>query len=459
MNRAENIVSDVSKRYLEKHRLSKRCHREAKMYLPGGETRESTAFKPYPAFMERGEGFSLYDCDGNVYLDFLGNYTSMVHGHCDPDINAAVTAQLQKGSMLGSVSIHLTEHARILCERLPSVELVRYTNSGTEATMWAIRAARAVTGRDKFLKIEGGYHGTFDAAKVSVVPDLDPKGLPEPHLEGLGVPKSVLGDVLVAPFNDLAAVEEQLELNKGQVSAIIIEPFLGSAGVIPPDDGYLKGLREIADQFGVLLIFDEVQSLRLSTGGMQLLADVTPDICALGKLIGGGYPVGAFAGKRDIMDRFEYDLTNPDSINHSGTFNGNEITMVAGIASMNKLDQAAIDHINLLGESLRNEMNSYFQASGIKCLLSGIGSLSNIIYADKQPKNTFEVAMSYLPCMELQSLFHLELINRGIFSAKRGEFIISTPMTEKEIQTCIETIKQTFEYLRPYIEEKTPHLL
>lgn len=459
MGKAEGVADDIRKRYREKTRGSAGYHEEAKRCLPGGETREATAFKPYPACMERGEGFRLFDCDGNEYLDFLGNYTSLVHGHCDPDITAAVRAQLERGSMLGSVSPHLAEHAGIICRRVPSAELVRYTNSGTEAAMWAIRAARAVSGKDKILKMEGGYHGTFDAAKVSVIPDLDPKGLPQPHLEGLGIPKSILHDVLVAPFNDLDAVETLLNQNKGQVAAIITEPFLGNVGVIPPEEGYLQGLREIADQQDVLLIFDEVQSFRLSTGGMQLLTGVTPDICVLGKLIGGGFPVGAFAGKREIMNRFEFDITNPDSINHSGTFNGNEITMVAGIVSINKLDQKAIDHINRLGEKLRNDMNAYFKSNGLKCQFLGIGSLSNLVYTDRKVRNTYDFAMAYISCIELQSLFHLELINQGIFSAKRGEFVVSTPMTDAEIRICVEKIRQTFEMLQPYMEEKTPHLL
>lgn len=459
MNNAEKVAENIRNRYQERTCQSAKYYKTAKEHLPGGETREATAFKPYPTFMERGQGFSLFDYDGNEYLDFLGNYTSLVHGHCDPDITAAVSEQLTKGSMLGSVSPHLIEHAKLICQRVPSADMVRYTNSGTEATMWAIRAARAVTGKDKILKIEGGYHGTFDAAKVSVIPDFDPQGLPKPHLEGLGIPQSVLNDVLVAPFNDLEAVDTLLLRNVNQVAAIITEPFLGNVGVIPPEDGYLKGLRELADKHGVLLIFDEVQSFRLSTGGMQLLSGVTPDLCALGKLIGGGYPVGAFAGSKAIMDRFEFNIVNPDTINHSGTFNGNEVSMVAGIASIKKLDQMAIDHINSLGEKLRNEMNEYFQSAGIKCQFLGMGSLSNLAYTDQVINNTFDFVMAYVTCIELQSLFHLELINRGIFSAKRGEFIISTPMSENEIDICTDQIKQTFDVLRPYIEEKTPHLI
>ena len=456
---AADIAEDIKRRYMEKTRQSATHYEEAKKFLPGGETRESTAFKPYPTVMENGQGCYLTDCDGNEYVDFLGNYTSLVHGHCDPDITEAVRTQLKKGSMLGSVSTPLYEHAKLLCERVPSAELVRYTNSGTEAAMWAVRAARAVTKKDMFLKIEGGYHGTFDAAKVSVIPDLNPQGLPKPQLEGLGIPQSVLKDVAVAPFNDLDAVEILLKQHRDKLAAIITEPFLGNVGVIVPKPGYLKGLRELADKYNVLLIFDEVQSLRISTGGMQLLEGVTPDITALGKLIGGGYPVGAFAGSREIMDRFEYDIQNPDAINHSGTFNGNEVTMAAGIASLKKLDQSAIDHINGLGQKLRDDLNDFFRSSALKIQVIGIGSLSNLIYSEKEVANTYDFAMAYIPCIELQSLFHLEMINRGVFTAKRGEFIMSTPMTEEHVDICVEKVRETFAFLAPYIKEKTPHLL
>jgi glutamate-1-semialdehyde 2,1-aminomutase len=452
-------IEDVEARYREKTKKSAKYHEQALEYMPGGETRESISYHPYTTYMDRGEGCRLWDVDGNEYTDFVGNYTSLVHGHCDPDIMAAVREQTEKGCALSSTSHLQIEHAQILCGRTPSVNMVRYANSGTEATTWAIRAARAVTGRDMILKFEGCYHGTQDTAKVSVVPDLAPDGLPEAHVEGLGIPKSVLQDVVVAPFNDLDAAEAQLRKHGDKLACIITEPFLASLGVIAPKPGYLQGLRNLADKYGVLLVFDEVQSFRQSTGGYQQYEGVYPDITALGKFIGGGYPVGAFGGSREIMDRFDYDPSNPDAINHSGTFNGNEITMAAGIASMKKYDQPAVDHINSLGARLREGGNDVFKELGIRCQLNGIGSLTNIIYTDKEISNAFDFAMTYIGCMELQKWVHLELINRGIYTAKRGEFIISTPMSEKEVDKGIQGLKDTFEFLKPYIEESAPHLL
>ena len=457
--KGSKIIEDVEARYLDRTKKSGKFHERAKQCMPGGETRESISYKPYTACMDRGQGCHLWDVDGNEYVDFVGNFTSLVHGHCDPDIMEAVRAQIEKGCALSSTSHLQVEHAEIICGRTPSVDMVRYGNSGTEATTWAIRAARAVTGRDMILKFEGCYHGTQDTAKVSVVPDFNPDPLPKAHVEGLGIPKSVLQDVVVAPFNDLDAAEAQLKKHGDKIACIITEPFLASLGVIAPKPGYLQGLRDLADKYGVLLVFDEVQSFRQSTGGYQQYEGVYPDLTALGKFIGGGYPVGAFGGSKELMDRFDYDPSNPDAINHSGTFNGNEVTMAAGIASMKKFDQAAVDHINSLGARMREGCNDVFKELGIKCQLNGLGSLSNIIYTDAEVTNAYDFAMSYIGCMELQKWVHLELMNRGIYTAKRGEFIISTPMEEKEVDKGIQGLKDTFEFLKPYIAETTAHLV
>ncbi len=453
------IIEDIEARYLERTGKSREFHERAEQYLPGGETRESISYKPYTTFMDHGQGCRVWDVDGNEYVDFLGNFTSLVHGHCDADVMEAVRAQTEKGCILGSTSALQAEHAKILCDRTPSVDMVRYGNSGTEATQWAIRAARAVTGKDMLLKFEGCYHGTHDDAKVSVVPDLDPGELPEPQLEGLGIPKSTLQDVVVAPFNDLDAAEKVLKMHEGKIAAVLAEPFLASLGVIAPKPGYLKGLRDLADKYDTLLIFDEVQSFRMSTGGYQKHENVMPDLTALGKLIGGGYPVGAFGGRRELMDRFDYDPTRPDSINHSGTFNGNEITMVAGIASMNKFDEEAVRHINSLGERLREGCNAAIRSQGLKMQVIGVGSLSNIIYTDQEVSNAHAFAMAYIGAMELQKWLHLELMNRGLYTAKRGEFIISTPMSEQEIDRCVDEFTGTLEFMRPYISAAAPHLL
>jgi glutamate-1-semialdehyde 2,1-aminomutase len=457
---AERIKQDIEARYLARTRRSRLQHDRAKAVLPGGETREAVTYKPYPTFMDHGRGCRLWDVDGNEYIDFLGNYTSLVHGHCDPDVDAAVRSQLEKGSVLGSPVVSQAQHAEMLRARIPSVDMVRYTNSGTEATMWAIKAARAISGRDRIVKIEGGYHGSQDDAKVGLIPDLAQNGgIPRPTISGHGVVKNVLDNVATAPFNDLAIMERILDLHRGKVAAILIEPVLASLGVVTPRAGYLRGVRELANRYGVYLIFDEVQTFRLSLGGMQLLEDVRPDITALGKLIGGGYAVGAFGGSREIMDRFDFDEADPDSIHHSGTFNGNDITMAAGIAAMSKYDQRAIDRLSGMGETFGRRMNDAFAKLGLRGQFTGLSSMWNVHFRDGEIATALDFVHGLIPCLELQRLLHLELLNRGIFTAKRGFFVLSTPMTEEEIERCVREFSGALELLRPYVAEAVPQLL
>ncbi len=455
----EKIINDITRRFAARTIKSAALNAEAVRYMPGGHTRDAVNYKPYAAFIDHGKGSRIYDHDGNEYIDFLGNYTSLIHGHCDPDILAAVRAQLEKGSSLCSPSALQIEHSKLLCGRTPFIEMVRYTNSGTEATMFAIRTARAVMQKDMIIKLEGAYHGTHDDAKVSMIPDFQPGELPTPHLEGSGIPQSTLQDVVIAPFNNLAAAELLMKRHRDKLAGIIVEPYLASMGTVVPEPGYLKGIRDLCDRYGILLIFDEVQSFRVSVGGMQVRENVRPDISAVGKLIGGGYPVGAFGARRDIMERFSFDMLDPRAITHSGTFNGNEITMAAGIASMKKFDQAAVDHINGLGTRMMDGFTGVFRGLGLKCQATGIGSQCNINYTDKKISNALDFVMALVPCLELQKLLHLELLNRGIFAACRNEFVISTPMTEKDVDTCVQKVKESFEFLMPYIREKTPHLL
>jgi glutamate-1-semialdehyde 2,1-aminomutase len=218
-------------------------------------------------------------------------------------------------------------------------------------------------------------------------------------------------------------------------------------------------LRDLCDKYGILLIFDEVQSFRASIGGMQVLENVRPDVSAVGKLIGGGYPVGAFGARHEIMERFALDMLDPRSIGHSGTFNGNEITLAAGIATMKKFDREAVDHVNGLCKKMMDGFTDVFKTLGLRCQATGIGSQCNINFTDKEISSALDWVRTLLPCMELQKLLHLELLNRGIFSASRSEFVISTPMTGKEVDHCVQKVKESFEFLMPYIREKAPHLL
>ena len=451
------LVKTIIDRYLSRTKRSKANDAKAKGYLPGGDTRSSTYFFPYPSYMEKGEGFCLYDCDGNRYIDFLNNYTSLIHGHAYPPVIRAAGAQLGKGTVYGSATAIQFELAEILCERLPSMDALRFTNSGTEATMMAMRAARAFTDKDVILKMDGGFHGTHDFVEVNIRPDPEPQDLPSAHLEGSGIPACVLNGMMVAPFNDLDAVERILKEHQDKIAAIIVEPMPHAGGMIPPKGGYLKGMRELTDKYGALLIFDEIVTFRLSLGGLQMLEDVEPDLTSLGKIIGGGFPVGAFGGRKEYMKRF--DPAHPQTIGHSGTFNGNNVTMAAGVATLQNFDQTTIDRINKLGERLRRGFNQAFEAAGIKGQATGMGSLLQVHWRDGEIVSPRDAFLGMKSAAELPKLLHLELMNRGVFSAPRGAYNISTPMTEKEVDQALEAFGATLEILKPYATEETPHLI
>ena len=454
---ADKISDSIIAQYIDKSKKSLELHEQAKSYLPGGDTRSATHFNPYPLYMKYGEGFHIYDIDGNKYLDLLNNYSSLVHGHAHPKVIEKTRTQLERGTVFGAPSELQLLHARHLCERMPALELMRYCNSGTEATMFAMRAARAFTGCDKVIKIDGGYHGTHDFAEVSVHASAEVAYMSESRLNSRGVPGCVLDEVLVAPFNELDAVEEILMQHPSKVAAIIAEPMLGAGGVVPAKAGYLQGLRELADNYGVLLIFDEVITFRIHQGGMQGLTGVRADLTALGKIIGGGLAIGAFGGRREIMEQFDPD--HKEVISHSGTFNGNHTTMAAGLATMELYDQPEVERLNQQGMKLRDGITKAFGNQGIRGQATGVGSVVGVHWTDREIVNAGDVVRGQKKAGDLPKLLHLELINRGIFSSSRGLYILSTPMDSKEVEFAVETFEEVLELLKPVVADKTPHLL
>ncbi len=455
--KSQKVVTSILERYHQRTKGSKSHDLSAKKHLPGGDTRASTYFFPYPVYMEKGEGCVLYDCDGNEYIDFLNNYSSLIHGHAHPQVVAAARRQLEEGTVLGSPSEIQYQHAEHLCSRIPSMEMVRYCNSGTEATLLAIRAARAFTGKDVILKMDGGYHGSHDWVEVNVSPKALQAGDIVPRFEERGIPATLLNELRVAPFNDLEAAESILKRNQNRMAALIVEPMLGAGGVIPAKAGYLAGLRKLADQYGLLLIFDEVMTFRLSLGGMQAITGVEPNITALGKIIGGGFPVGAVGGKKEVMGQF--DPARPERLSHSGTFNANNITMAAGLEALKIYDEKAVDQINGLGNRLRKGFNEGFKKVGIKGQATGFGSMVGIHWKEGEIRNASDTGMGLKLAADLPKLLHLEMMNRGIFSASRGMYVISTPMTQLEIDRAVEAFEGSLTVLKPYVAEAIPHLL
>ncbi|MFZ5918224.1 MAG: aspartate aminotransferase family protein [Chloroflexota bacterium] len=452
-----NVEQTIYERYFSRTGQSRQQDARARQFMPGGDTRTSTYFGPYPSYMERGEGCHLYDCDGNQYIDFLNNYTSLIHGHNHPAVVAATYAQLALGTAFASAARVQADLAQIICERVPSIDLVRFTNSGTEATLMAMRTARAYTGKDIIIKMDGGYHGTHDFAEINVMADYQAQDRPRVQIGSPGVPACILDAMRVTRFNDLALTEELLKENEGRVAAVIMEPVLGASGGIPPAPGYLEGMRALTEKYGVLLIFDEIITFRVSLGGMQKLHGVTPDLTALGKIIGGGFAVGAFGGKKEIMER--YTPGHPQMIVHAGTFNGHNVTMAAGIATLENYDQAAVDRINGLGDRLRDGFNEAFRAAGIKGRSYGFGSLVMVHWTDNPISTPKDVILSMGAAGDLPRLLHLEMMNRGIFAASRGMYAISTAMTETEIDRAVEAFEATLRLLKPYAAEAAPHLV
>jgi len=453
----EEFLTKIHTTYIGKRPKSERLHKEAQHFLPGGDTRSVTFFKPFPTFMEHGEGCRLYDADGNAYIDFVNNYTSLIHGHSHAKVVEAVIEQVKRGSIFGSPVENQFKLGKIICDRLPSAEKVRFCNSGTEATMVAIRLARAYRKKYKIVKMEGGYHGSHDLVQISIKPPLEKAGpieKPNSVPEDISFPPSAVNDCIIAPYNNGEITERIITQHKEDLAAVIVEPVQGSCGMIPPDPDFLRAVRDVTSKYKIPLIFDEVISFRLARGGCQEIYDVVPDITALGKIIGGGYPVGGIGGREELMDFFS--PLNTTFLVHSGTFNGNPVTMAAGVATLNLLTVPEIDRINKLGEKLRRNFENVLEEVGINAQVTGVGSLAQIHFTKEEVRDWRGAATARA---DIRTMLHLLLMDRGIFSAARGTFNISTPMSEKEINESRVALKSCLVELKPYIEKAAPELI
>lgn len=446
----------VKKIYADARPNSRRLHTEACKYMPGGDTRTATFFLPFPNFIKYGDGAYMYDEDGFKLLDFQNNYTSLIHGHAHPETVEAVREQIAKGSAYTAPFEKQIELSVILTQRFPSVDMIRYTNSGTEANMHALRIARAYTGKAKIIKTEGGYHGTTDVFEASVDPNIKKAGTLDQIKvipESRGVSENALKDVLVVPFNDIERTRKMIEEHHRETACIIIEPIMGSAGQITPDLEYLKFLREITEQYHIVLIFDEVVTGRLSLGGAQKFYGVTPDLTTMGKIIGGGTPVGAFGGKQEIMQMYD---PREKKMYHSGTFNGNAVTMAAGLATMKAYNQEAVDYVNGLGTLFKEGVLKIYDKLGLNMKISGAGSIYNILFTDKEVKNYRDVASAH---EELNKVLYMSLLTKGVFDAERGMFCMSTAMTKEDIRFGLDTLETSLREMLPAIAEEAQELI
>ncbi len=452
-----DLMTEVKNEYIHRTQKSQKMYQLAKIFLPGGDARTVTFFEPYPAFIVKGKGYQLYDADGNNYIDFLNNYTSLIHGHCHPKIIKAIKEQLESIQAIHAPTEYQVKFAEMISERFPSVDKIRIMNSGTEATMNAIRLARAYTGKDKILKAEGGYHGTHNNAQISIHPHLEdsnPLNHPKSIPESKGIPKSTLKDVVIFPFNHQQITENLIKEHKKELAAVIIEPVMGAAGIIPPKDDYLKFLREITNENDVLLIFDEVITARLSRGGAQQYFNVIPDITAFGKLFGGGTPVGVLGGRDEIMMLYSPERT--EFLSQSGTFNANPVTLVGGIATFELLNDSAYTQLNSLGNSLKDGISDTFKEFGINAQVTGEGSLLNMHFTEK---DVIDYRSASTSNVELCSLLYLSMLNHGIWIAPRLMSCISTPMSKKEIEAFLEVFRASFSLIKPLIRKLAPSLV
>lgn len=348
--------------------------------IPGGVNSPVRAFKSVnatPVFYDHAKGSHVWDVDGNEYVDFVASWGPMILGHAPDVVLDAVRDQLDRGTSFGAPTAIELEMARTVCECVPSIEEVRMVSSGTEATMSAIRLARGYTGRDKFIKFEGNYHGHSDSLLVAAGSGLVTLGIPSTP----GVTAGTAADTLVLPYNDLDAVADLLARVGEQVAAIIVEPVAGNMGVVPPAEGFLAGLRTLCDQYGVVLIFDEVISgFRVALGGAQERYGVTPDLTTLGKIIGGGFPVGAFGGKREIMEC----LAPVGPVYQAGTLSGNPVAMVAGLALIGELRKPGVyEELERKGARLEAGLRAAAEAAGVPAWFNRVGSLACMFFTSQ----------------------------------------------------------------------------
>ncbi len=409
-------MSTIEERYWSTTAKSAAVAKRAERVMPGGDTRSVQQYRPYSLTMVRGEGPFLFDADGNRYIDLLGNYTSLVHGNAYPPIVVAIRGAAGRGTAWPARSHAQVELAELLCQRVQSIEQVRFCNSGTEAGMLAAHVARRMTGRKLILMARHGYHGSYDDLEVG--------------LAGQEGERTILAD-----FGDPNAFEALLSERGKEIAAVFLEPVLGSSGVVIPPPGFLTRVREATRRAGTIFVIDEVITLRLATGGAQQLFDVQPDLTMMGKIIGGGLPVGALGGAESLMSCL--DPRNRGALWHSGTFNGNPLTCAAGVVSVRELTRERIDTMDRLGDRLARELKKAATAVELPFSVRRIGSLMNVFFLNDPPPPTIARDDA-----KLIAEFHLAMLNHGLFIAPRGMIALSTVMTDDLMTEIIERASQ-----------------
>jgi glutamate-1-semialdehyde 2,1-aminomutase len=437
----------VTTKYTQPDSASARVYEQAKRVLPGGNTRTTVFMAPYPPYAAEGQGCWIIDVDGDRRLDCLNNYTALIHGHAHPAVVEAASRRLARGASFSMPTPEEVELAGLIVERVPAIEQIRFTNSGSEAVMMALKAARAFTGRPRIAKFEGAYHGSYDYTEVSLGPSPEEWGpLAEPANVSYskGITASVLQDVIVLPFNhpDLAA--RRIERHADELSSVILDPLPNRAGLIPANPDFLKVMREVTAAHGILLVFDEVISFRVGYHGAQGLLGVHPDLTTLGKIIGGGFPVGAVGGRADVMAVFDPRGGKP-ALPHGGTFNANPVTMAAGLTAMRLMDVPAFRRLDEMGDKLRAGIAACFKDVGVTGSVTGAGSLFRV---HPTGRSMVDYRSSWHEPEEAQRLTNIVryLLDHGVLISPTGLGCVSTVMGDAELEALLEVFHQAVQH-------------
>ncbi|MFQ5959515.1 MAG: aspartate aminotransferase family protein [Alphaproteobacteria bacterium] len=411
----ETALAEAERAYVAANPKSRAAWEAACHAMPGGNTRTVLFYPPFPLTLARGEGARVWDVDGHAYADFLGEYTAGLYGHSQPAVQAAVKRALDGGIVLGGHNEVEGRFAEAVCARFPSLDLVRFCNSGTEANLMALSAARAWTGRERIMAFEGAYHGGVF------------------YYETGGSPLNAPFPMVIGHYNDAERTLALIEAHADDLAAIVVEPMMGAAGCIPGEPAFLGALREASARHGIVLIFDEVITSRLSPGGLQEVLGITPDMTTLGKYLGGGLTFGAFGGRAEIMQRF--DPRAEDAFPHAGTFNNNVLTMAAGLAGITEAftPEAAVA-LNAAGDRLRERLNGVTKARGAAAQVTGLGSMMCMHFRAGSIRAPEDAAARD---QTAGAMFHIEMIARGHYLARRGMINLSLPMTDADFDGLV----------------------
>ena len=431
-NISESLRSERA-RYVASNAGSNAKHEQAKRYLPGGDTRNSIFWNPFPIYVSQADGSGITDVDGNERVDFINNMTTLILGHRHPAVIDALTEQLAHGVSYPAPTPLVVEWSELMCERVPSLDKIRFVNSGTEATLNAIRAARAFSGKNLLAKCEGAYHGNHDAVQISVTPDVGLAGdaeAPTAVLTTRGMSPKSTDEIVIMPYNDLAAAERIIRDNGDDLAAVIVEPINGQCGMVPADTEFLEGLRRVTSELGILLIFDEVIAFRASRGGAQEHYGVMPDLTCFGKVIGGGLPVGAFGGRDDIMSLWDPSGVGGPQVSHAGTFNGNPMTAAAGVATLKELTVDVYEELAEKGEYLRSRLREVISEMEAPMGVTGATSLFAIQATSENVRDYRTYATND---NELLEMVFMGMMNEGYLLSSKCAGNVSNAHTYEEL--------------------------